>query len=255
MRKLTIFICAHNRIDNELPNDDYYIIAAQNDNVDNDYPKIIMNDEFVQKHKRGYGELCQMHYLYKHQELLSDYVGFCHYRRFFNFLPSEEEIIYKIDHFGPIFHQRWTANMPNIILSIVQHTKLYSDAMTQVIEEYYPEYKDTLQEWYHDKYSCYCNMFIMKKEDFLKGCDFVFGVLDKIDILYGLYDDDCVKRFIENLSEFGKWNNDKYNWQLRMQGFIGEYLWDIFRRKNFDKISELSTNIVGEKDKSYHLTL
>lgn len=254
MKDLKIFICAHNRINNELPDsDDSYIIAAQNENVNNtEFPVILMNDEFTKNHKIGYGECCQIHYVWQHPELIDQYVGFCHYRRFFEqFMHSTDDAIPLVEKYGAIVAKSWTCGLPNKIAMRVQHFQEYTRALEICVKETHPEYTKELNEFLEDKNCCYCNMFIMKKEDFLEGAEFVFDVLEKLDEYFNVHNDNEVREYITNLQRKFHWRESVIKWQVRMEGFFAEYLWDIFRRKKFKNSYQAKLKVIGDRDISY----
>lgn len=253
MNDLSIFICAHNKINNKLPKGDGYIIAAQNENVTNtELPVIILNDEFTQKHKIGYGECCQIHHMWKHPEKLCQYVGFCHYRRFFEeFMDDTSNVKSIVDSHGAIFATPWSSGLPNHLIMRLQHFEEYIHALLAVFQEYYPDDVELLRTFLNDKYCSYCNMFIMKKEDFLEGAEFVFGVLDKIDEYFNVHDDESLKKLIVKKQKLFNWNKDSIKWQVRMEGFISEYLWDIFKRKKFKNSYVAPLLVCGDRDMSY----
>ena len=67
------------------------------------------------------------------------------------------------------------------------------DEIEEIIKEkfteYYPQAQKTL---YGPCFSC-CNIFIMKREDFIKYGEFVFGVLFEFDRRHNLKNDKDVK--------------------------------------------------------------
>jgi hypothetical protein len=91
----------------------------------------------------------------------------------------------------------------------------------------------------------------MKKEDFLEGSEFVFGVLDKIDEYFNVHDDESLKKLLVKKQKLFNWNKDSLKWQVRMEGFISEYLWDIFKRKKFKNSYVAQLLVCGDRDMSY----
>ena len=166
-------------------------------------------------------------------------------------MSDTSKVIPLIKEYGAIYAKPWTCGLSNGITMCLQHFKDYKYALDVVVNQFFPDYKDVLNEFFNDKYCCYCNMFIMKKEDFLEGCEFVFGVLEKIDEYFGVGNDEEVRRMITKKIKLLKQKEENIKWQVRMEGFFGEYLWDIFRRKKF-KDSYVSRLIVlGDRDMSY----
>lgn len=252
---ISIYICAHNKIQNELPKGNGYLIAAQNENVSNtELPVTLMNDSFTKDHKIGYGECCQIHYLYEHQDLISKYIGITHYRRFFKeFIDDTSLVPELIEKYGAIYSKKWSSGLQNYVIMQLQHCFEWYDILNSILTKSYPQYEDIIKSFWNDKECCYCNMFIMKKEDFLAGCKFVFDVLQKYDDALGIKNDGDIHKYISSLQTKKHWSEENSKWQERMEGFLSEYLWDIFRRIRFGECYYSPLCLIGEQDKTYQL--
>ena len=62
-------------------------------NIKNNKIIDISDDEFCHKYRKLLSEYCHLHYLYEHQDLLGEYVGFYQYGKYFNeFINNENKI-------------------------------------------------------------------------------------------------------------------------------------------------------------------
>ena len=158
-----------------------------------------------------YCELTAQYWAWKNLDL--DYYGFCHYRRYFNLSQKE----YTEDSYGNILEsylddqttqkyclndnrvrelvkqydvivteRKDLRNMPEHYTSTRQHyqnaPKLHMkdyDLMLQIIDEKYPQYSDAAHQFAEGSVSCFCNMYILRKDLFFKYCEWMFAVLDE----------------------------------------------------------------------------
>lgn len=127
MDDLRMYICAHNTITGDHPHSDGYFIAAQNENVFDDLsPVIYMNDEFTKKHNICYGEACQIKHVMEHEELIPEYIGFCHYRRFFDdFMEDLGKACDIIDKHGAVYTRTWSSGLMNKVNISVYHSSIF----------------------------------------------------------------------------------------------------------------------------------
>ena len=158
-----------------------------------------------------YCELTAQYWAWKNLDL--DYYGFCHYRRYFNLSQKE----YIEDTYGNILEsylddqtvqkyclndnrvreltqqydvivteRKDLRNMPEHYTSTRQHyqnaPKLHMkdyDLMLQIIDEKYPQYSDAAHHFAEGSVSCFCNMYILRKDLFFEYCEWMFAVLDE----------------------------------------------------------------------------
>lgn len=239
-KTFAIYVCAHKPIENEIPKGDKYIIIAQNDSIKDDNHQVIYltNDEFTKTHWRCYGEGCAMRYLWKHPEILPDYVGIAHYRRFFiQLIGSEASIPGIVNKYGAIVMNPFIHNSniryDNWSTQCVDHFEEDAQAIKDVTKSLYPEFSKVYEEMLVDNKQYGCNMFIMKKEDFLEMCEICFTILDKFDKKMKYKDNDAVYKKImarhRRIRILGG-----IEWQARLQGFYLEWLTDAYYRYKFN---------------------
>lgn len=249
MNNLKIFICAHKPIENEIPKGKEYVIVAQNNSIRDDSHEVIYltNDEFTQKHWRCYGEGCAMRYLWKHPELLPDYVGLAHYRRFFvDLIGKENNIPTIVNKRGAIvmlpFLHKGTFKYDNWTAQITDHFEEDATALRNVVQDLYPKFAKTYREMLWDNKQYGCNMFIMKKEDFLEMCDICFTILDEFDKRMNYADNNAVYKKIIHRHRRQRIHGG-IEWQSRLQGFYLEWLTDAYYRYKFNINKCLKTSI------------
>ncbi len=156
-----------------------------------------------------YCELTTQYWAWKNKD--ANYYGFCHYRRYFNFSGEE----YEENPWGEIFDSRinsatqaryglndetmrgaiegWDIittkvqdvhNFPERYKSVYDHYKRaphlkieHLDCIISLLEKEYPDYADDAKRYLQGSKSCFCNMFIMRKELFDAYCSWLFPLL------------------------------------------------------------------------------
>ena len=238
--KLAIFICAHKPIENEIPKGKEYIIVAQNDSIkDNEHEVIYLTkDKFTQKHWRCYGEGCAIRYLWKHPDILPDYVGIAHYRRFFTQIIGEEQYVpSSVNRCGAIimnpFVHNTTIRYNNWTVQCADHFEEDALALREVVKDVNPDFSLYYEAMLSDNKQYGCNMFIMKKEHFLEMCDICFAILDEFDKRMKYTDNDAVYKEIMRRHRRQRILGG-IEWQARLQGFYLEWLTDTYYRYKFN---------------------
>lgn len=236
---IKIFLCAHKPIDNYIPEDDKYIIIAQNDSVKDDKHEVIYltNDEFSKTHNICYSEGTALRYLYNHPELIPDYICFGHYRRYFTeFVGCERFMPQIIDSCGAIikkpFNHLCDERIYNQRGMYLDHPCDDIDAFIKSVNNMAPECAGSFDELLRDHYQYACNCFAMKKEDFLDMCETCFSILDYFDKIQGYVNNEDVREKMEN-NPYARSMPFGIDWQCRLQGFLLEWLTDLYYRYKF----------------------
>lgn len=171
------------------------------------------------------------------------YIGFNHYRRIFSFLnkiPNLDKIFQEYD---VILNKRLYLNK-NIKEQYYEiHIGNNIDQIIQIIKENYTDYYLASLNTMRKTFGNFCNIFIMKKDDFIEYGNFVFGVLFEFDRRNNLNNDDDIKKFIEknfiNKTKFDDIVNS-INYQRRLEGFLLERLTNIFYNFKFKNKYEIN---------------
>ena len=89
----------------------------------------------------------------------------------------------------------------------IMHNSNLLDIVTEIIDEDYIDYLPALKKCLKSKKACFYNTFIMKKDLLKKYLEWEFDILEKTGL------------------KIGGWINNK---QLRMAGFVGEILFNVW---------------------------
>lgn len=238
-----IYICTHTDFEESHIGENYTIAATHP--LEKKYQnKVLVADNDWKDLQFAYSEGYVFRVIY--EKTKDDWVGICHYRKYF-----EGEI-----------REELTLPMPMIFNMHQQYASCHNinDLLDceKIIDKYYPQY--------HTDYAAIdrlfaCNMFVMKREDFEKYYEFVFGVLEKFKEEKGLHTDNDVMEYVKkNVDCYGvklnvdlhsqQQHNDRYDllYQSRLLGFLQERLGTIFFLTYFkDKKITYKKVAVGEK--------
>lgn len=231
MNDLKIYICTHKDFSSPVKSDYYKIIDARKINVN-----LPFDDLF-------YSEFYQFKWVNDNLEL-PEYIGFCHYRKYFSFLdniPDMDKIFENHDviTLKPLF----TGNNRK------QYEQCHNvddlDIVKNIINNDFKEYKEAFEIFENNNILFPCNMFIMKREDFKEYIKFIFNVLDKYTQIAG----DINKRIEDNKKKYLKnfYPNNTIWYQYRIAGYIGERLTNVFIYKHFK--NPLMYDMIQTEDK------
>lgn len=248
--KLDIFILAYKDFDLRVTNPIYKIVDGGE--LKNEYPLPILHDNVgrnISQLNVFFSELTRTYWILKNYEL-KEYVGINHYRRYFTFfddIPDMDEIFKDHDVILPynykssttIFRQYKSChNIEDIELAV------------NIIDKYYSEYSECCKDVLIGKELCINNIFIMKREDFIKYCDFVFGVLFRFISEKNFYSMKSVTDYVESnkdkyLKKFSP--NNEIWYQCRIGGFLAERLLSIFVKKHFKNPKYIKIEVTEKK--------
>ena len=236
---IKIFLCAHRPIENYIPENDNYVIIAQNESVKDDKHEVIYltDDEFSKTHNVCYSEGTAMRYLYNHPELIPEYICFGHYRRYFTeFVGCERFIPQIIDSCGAIIKKPFDHTKDERVYNqrgmYFDHPSDDINAFIESVKDMAPECERSFNELLNDHNQYACNCFAMKKEDFLEMCEMCFSVLDHFDEKQKYKNNEDV---LNKMVKYEYIDSMPYGieWQCRLQGFLLEWLTELFYRYKF----------------------
>ena len=162
----------------------------------------------------SYCELTVLYWAWKNlKKLCPDvkYIGLFHYRRFFDF--DENQVIRTLESGKIIIAQKSILKYSLRIQYSIGHVSEDYRILCRIIKEKFQDYYDafiTVMEK-NNKIS-FCNMFIMKYEDFVKYCEWLFAVLSEV----------------EPLVPYQHYNAS----QKRVFGFMAERLFNVYIHKH-----------------------
>ena len=225
-KNVDIFIGTYKEFEPLVSNNVYKIIVG-NHNITNDSnlelikcgdSNDVLDDVF-------FSEIYMLSWVTKNIDL-KDYVGFCHYRKYWKFMdkiPDLDELFKGVDVIvpKPLYFRRTLRETYGLCHNIEDY-----DLMGKIIEEKYPQYYEKFKTFSECHVMFPCNMFIMKKEDFLEYIDFVKGVLDEWVSRVGT---DIRGRIEANKDKYLKdfAPNDTVEYQYRIGGYLAERLTNI----------------------------
>ncbi len=123
----------------------------------------------------SYCELTALYWAWKNLKDV-DYIGLCHYRRYFDL--SNKEIYEAIDS-GEILVAK-PIILPTSVYNELVHWTCLEDSTIFIdsLLTLFPEYKnDVISYYFLDNRFSQCNMMLMPKDVFNKYCEFIFPVL------------------------------------------------------------------------------
>ena len=106
------------------------------------------------------------------------------------------------------------------------------DEIIDIIKDIKPEYYESAIKTTNLTNVHLCNLFIMKKSDFFKYCEFIYDVLFEFDRRHNFTSDDDVLNYVKNNTI----TSNNFFYQSRLQGFLSERLGNMFFFNNFIKI-------------------
>lgn len=125
-----------------------------------------------------YSELMTYHELAKHPETLPDVVGFCGYRKYYSFMDNVPDLQHLVEEHGCI------ATTPHEVKHSVYwqyaHCFFYADmdVMLAIVNCRYPWLAPSFNAMLEGRLLYTCNMFIMRRDDFLELMGLIWDALD-----------------------------------------------------------------------------
>lgn len=223
---IKILVAAHKKY--QMPEEEIYLPlhVGKEGKTDLGYQGDNTGDNISIKNS-NYCELTGLYWAWKNLDC--EYVGLCHYRRYFTDKAFLGRIPYRNRKFDMILYKsqveellaKYDVIVPKkrnyYIESIRSHYahahKLKDLEETEkIIQEKYPDYTDAFNKVMDGKELHLFNMFIMKKKDFDQYCQWLFDILFELE-----------KRV--DISDY-----DSY--QKRIFGFLSERLFNVWLEKN-----------------------
>lgn len=228
-----ILVATHKKY--KMPKESIYVPlhVGKEGKLDLGYMGDNVGDNISVKNK-NYCELTGIYWAYKN--LKCEYIGLCHYRRYFTSKPFikrtlnrkhrldmilTEEEIKNIFLYYDIILPRKRNYFIETIKSHYKHAHEFKDLekVEEIIKEDHRDYIESFDYVMSGTKLHLYNMFIMKKEDFDEYCQWLFSILFKLEESIDIS------------------NYDSY--QSRVYGFLGERLFNVWVHKKGFKIKEL----------------
>ncbi len=242
---IDIFIGTQKAFEPKVTNEAYKIIVGNHEIENKSNLELINCKHESVLDDKFYSELYMLDYISKNYPL-KDYVGFCHNRRYFEFLDDVPDMDELFKNYGAI-----VAKPLALKYSVKEQYKSAHNVedlyiIGGIIADKYPEYATMWHNFINGNIFVPYNMFIMKKEDFKEYIKFVFDILDEyvktvgIDINKRIYDN--IEKYIKRFSP-----NNSVEYQYRIGGYLGERLTNLFLMSKFTKMKTYPVIITENK--------
>lgn len=240
-----IYICTHTDFDCPVHQPIYEVLDARRLYPDDKAPNGV--DGLY------YSELLSYKWLADHPEQLPDIVGFCHYRKYWEFMDEVPDLAALIRQHGCI-----TLHLHEVKGSVYDHYDRCfffgdMDVAKAIVMFRHPDLYDTFKTMLRSNLFYACNMFIMRKEDFLRLMSVVWDVLQSyLDVI----DQDLQDRILQHPDAYLNKTSRKGRQvahQYRMGGNIGERVVSAWIMQHFPN-PKTYAKIVVEKARE-HKTL
>lgn len=214
-KMLTIYVCSHSDFECPVSSPVYEILDGR-----------LIDGNKTQEGLPGYyySELMNYRHAAEHMEL-PPYVGFCGYRKYFAFMDDvPENLTEAIDRTGCVAGQLLDFGA----MSVRQHyayNHIIDDLelLEQVVRDVQPGFSEPLAESLDGHLMYTCNMFIVKREDFIRMMRFVFKIMD--EFTGRLTKDETPEEHVARMHKAGHTTCiGGVRHQSRIGGYIGERL-------------------------------
>ena len=181
-----------------------------------------------------YNEYTGIYWLWKNYNV-KDYIGFNHYRRFYQFMDDVPDLNqYFKEGFDIIINQPLIVNSNVYQQYANSHNGNDLTIVCDVIKDLYPDYSDSVDYTMNCNLIYPCNMFLMSKTHFNAYCSFLFTVLDKYHQTTNL---NTKQDYIDRINSGGYFKNNYPNntlvYQIRLDGYLAERIFNIYFNQHF----------------------
>lgn len=238
--KLKIYVCCHKDYEDVGINNSCYKIITCKDIKNNSSLEMIKIDSELDD--RMWSELASLYHIWKHPELQAEYIGLCHYRRYFDFMndvPTEFD--------KPIIPKRLGSAFNNYITYDLCHNSKDLFGLMRIIHTDFKDYSPAMRVMSDSHFYFPYNMFIFSKELFNTYCEFLFGALLNFDEKIGVKND--YNKMIQHIADYREfyverdsYPNNTYEYQARLYGFLAERMSTAFIMKYIHEHGEDSIN-------------
>ena len=243
MENIDIFITAFKDFKEQVSDKRYKIIEVKDFNYKGKLESYKDNiGDNISDMNCFYNELTAYYWVWKNYQL-KEYIGMCSYRRYFDFFDNIDIIEDMLKNNDIILPKKEILKEKTLIEHYGNNHNV--DDLKMVLDilcEKHPSYINDCEKIVNDN-KIYCNgMFIMKKEDFINYCEFLFPIIEEFLKRKQFNNcDDVLKHVVNNKEKYIK--NVAITkspiYQSRIGGFLNERLLTIFVNHNFKNIVEI----------------
>ena len=240
-KKTTVFVMTHKKFDE--PEDPVYVPVQVGAAGKPELGYIADNTgDNISEKNCLYGELTGLYWLWKNlenTEQCPDYVGICHYRRYFVHedysLLSEKDYAEILRKYDIITSVAIDEGAPYRDYFGEAHSVRDIELEGEIIQEICPEYYDTFERVMAGNTHYYGNLCVMKREDFNAYCSWLFGIFDVMEDRIDLTGRDAYHR--------------------RIYGFLSEQLLKVWIEYNQKTVFECKIGMTAEKAETVEFKL
>ena len=229
-----IFILAHKDFKNYRFNPVYNIVVDEKSQLKDNYNLNVLyaNEGKLFNLKKAYCEMGKLYYIYQlylNRTFSTKYIGFNHYRRYFDFGDNIPDLDYIFNNYDIILINKY--KIKETVRAQFCHFHICSkfDQILDIIKEIKPDYYEAALKVSIGTELYLCNIFIMKKEDFFKYCEFMFDILFEFDKRHNFKTVKDIEVYMKQYFE-----EKEALFQVRVQGFLSERISTIFYHKYFN---------------------
>ena len=225
MQDVKIYICCHKDYEDVGISDPRYILISDKEIKNNSKLRFIRSDGYLDN--RMWSELTQIYYIWTHPELQADWIGLCHYRRYFDFMNDIPE--FEV----PVVAKNIIQPFNNYINYDLCHYGRDLITIAKLLKDYDGTYLRWIIRMMDSHHYLPYNMFILPKAVFNDLCKFIFDVLFMFDKQIKVNND-----YLAMLKHLGDYReayvekpmkpNNTYEYQARLYGFLSERLFSTF---------------------------
>lgn len=232
-QNIDIFVFAHKQFETERTNPIYKIVCSRDCDIHSDNLEVIKMD--CELSNVGFSEWQKIYEMYKNQNMLNKYVGLAHYHRYLqfsddvNYVPDEKYFDDVFLNYGIMTKEPLYLQNLRIQYGFCHNVKDY-DIMMDIIKNDFPEWFETAEYCTNSGIMFDSNIMILRKNDFLGLCQFVFSVLFKYCERVGIdktSDESFIKHMRNNIDDYKKKHkpdDDEYLEQARICSYLAERL-------------------------------
>ena len=188
----------------------------------------------------NYCELTGIYWAWKN--LKADYIGLCHYRRYFaknsggGNVQKKRESIFTAEDYRTLL-QKYDVIVPkkrNYYIETVRsqyehaHNKFDLDEAEKILNQFYPEYSEAFNKVMGRKKLHLYNMFVMEKKLYDSYCSWLFTILFEL----------------EKRTDVANYNQ----YEARVFGFLSERLFNVWLEKRNLKKKEVNVVFLEKQD-------
>lgn len=210
MEDLIIFVATHKKFEQKLPS--YYkpiLVGSYNKKI-NDYIRDDMGKKQISNKNQNYCELTGMYWIW--QNINIEYVGLCHYRRYFvtryKKILKKEKILKFLKSNDIILPKKWYTNKSIYEHYREKHNIKDLENCKKIIQENYPDYLESFDRIMNGHGMYTCNMFITRKKIYDEYSEWLFDIMTKL----------------EKITDVSKYDD----YQKRIYGFLSERLFNVW---------------------------